>query len=213
MSPNSVPRFRIADDQQQPQHGTPVNRGDLAAALHDRAARRRLAVWLDTEMNNDTLLRRENWPLAAAAAGVTATVVLVLWLVAAFLTGLTAAVTAGGRNAGTLLHGDSVLRTASGSITAWLDTHTAGLPATSTEIGMAWLGIAVVLYLAALGGSTYARIAWAFTGAAATVAAYTGATNTTAAAAAVTTAALWLLLSLPVYRHRSRRPVPADATS
>ena len=212
MNADSTPRSPDADDR-APQPGTPINRDDLANALVDRNARQRLAVWLDTEMTNDTLLRRENWPLAATAAGVTATVVLAVWLIAAFVTGLTSAVTAGGRNTATVLQSDSVLRTASGSITAWLDTHTAGLPATSADLAMAWLVIAVVLYLAAIVGSTYARIAWTLTGAAAIAAAYTGAATTTAPTTAATTAAIWLLLSLPVYRHRTRRSVPADAAS
>lgn len=212
MNADSTPRTPGADDR-APQPGTPINRDDLANALADRHARRRLAVWLDTEMTNDTLLRRENWPLAATAAGVTAVVVLAVWLIAAFVSGLADAVTAGGRNTATVLQADSVLRTATGSITAWLDTHSAGLPATGTDLAMAWLGITLVLYLAAITGSVYARLAWTLTGAAAIAAAYTGAPATAAIAAAATTAALWLLLSLPVYRRRTRRPAPADTAS
>ena len=213
MNADSAPRPQDADDR-TPQPGTPINRDDLANALTDRHARRRLAVWLDTELNNDTLVRRENWPLAATAAGVTAVAVLAVWLIAAFVGGLADAVTAGGRNTATVLQTDSVLRTASGSITAWLDTHSAGLPATGTDLAMAWLGITLVLWVAAIGGSVYARLAWTLTGAAAIAAAYTGVAATAAAVAAGTTAAIWLLLSLPVYRRRrTRRPVPADAAS
>jgi hypothetical protein len=213
---NSVPRFNLAGDRKPqpgqpagPQPGTPVDRGDLVDALHDRAARRRLGAWLNVQIAHDTLLRRANWPLAVAALILTAATALSLWFTSAFVTGLFGAAHTGGRHTGTWLAGDSVIRTATGAITAWLDTHAAGLPATSTELGAAWLGTAGVLYVVAVAGSTYARITWALTGAATTTAAYLGSTTGSAAAAA-TVAAVWLLISLPVYRTRTRRPDPAD---
>jgi hypothetical protein len=217
---HSVPRFNLAGDRKPqpgqpvgPQPGTPVDRGDLVDALHDRAARRRLGAWLNVQVAHDTLLRRANWPLAVAALILTAVTALSLWFTGAFVTGLFDVVHAGGRHTGTWLAGDSVIRTATGALTAWLDTHAGGLPATSTELGMAWLGIAGVLYVFAVAGSTYARIAWALTGAATVAAAYLGSTTAGAAAAAATVAAVWLLLSLPVYRRRTRRrPVPADTS-
>lgn len=218
MDLHSVPRFNLADDRKPqpgrpagPQPGTPVDRGDLIDALHDRAARRRLGAWLNVQVAHDTLLRRANWPLAVAALIATAVTVLSMWFAGAFVTGLFAAVHTGGRHAGTWLAGDHVIRTATGAITAWLSTHAGGLPATSTELGSAWLGIAGVLYVFAISGSTFARIAWAAAGAATVAAAYLGADLAGAAAAAVTAAAVWLLLSLPVYRRRRpRRPAPAD---
>jgi hypothetical protein len=215
---NSVPRFRLTDDHKPPagrpagpQPGTPVDRGDLVGALHDRAARQRLSDWLNVQIAHDTLLRRGNWPLAVAVLIATAVTVLTLWFTSAVVAAVFAAVHAGGRHAGTWLAGDHVIRTAAGAITAWLNTHTGGLPATSTQLGAAWLGVAGVLYVYAVAGSTYARIAWTLTGAATTTAAYLGTAPAGAAAAAATTAALWLLLSLPVYRRRRpRRPAPAD---
>jgi hypothetical protein len=217
---HSVPRFNPADDRKPqtarpagPQPGTPVDRRDLVDALHDRAARRRLGAWLNVQVAHNALLRRGNWPLAVAALLLTAVTVLSLWFTGAFVTGLFDAVHAGGRHAGTWLAGDSVVRTATGALTSWLDTHSGGLPATSTQLGAAWLGVAGVLYVAAVSRSTFARIAWALTGAATVAAAYLGAAPATAAAAAVTTAAIWLLLSLPVYRRRTRRPAPADTAS
>lgn len=219
MNPNSVPRFRLADDHQpqpddrKPQPGTPVDTGDLRAALHDRAARRRLMAWLDTEMAGDTLLRRQNWPLGVAALLVVVVSTVLLWLAGAFVLALVDAAAAGGRHSGLWLRDDGLTRIVTDPVRAWLDAHTAGLPATGAELGLAWLVIAAVLYLAALGGSMYARIAWALTGAATIAAAYTGAPATGAAAAAGTTAALWLLLSLPVYRRRTRRPAPAAGNS
>jgi hypothetical protein len=212
MNINSVPRFQPADNR-KPQPGQPVDRHDLATALHSRAARQRLIEWLDTELAHDTLLHRQNWPLGAAALGVTATVVLTLWTLGAFVTGLVSAANAGGRHTGTWLFGDSVIRTATSAITAWLDAHAAGLPATSAELGMAWLGIAGVLYVVALTGSTFARIAWTLIGAATIAATYAGAAAAGAAAAAATTAAVWLLLSLPVYRRRTRRRPAVDTAS
>jgi hypothetical protein len=214
---HSVPRFNPADDRNPqtarpagPQPGTPVDRGDLVDALHDRAARRRLGAWLNVQIAHDTLLRRGNWPLAVAALIATAVTVLALWFTGAFVTGLFDAVHAGGRHTATWLTGDHVIRTATGAVTGWLDTRTGGLPATSTELSAAWLGIAGVLFVFAVAGSTYARIAWALTGAATTAAAYLGAAPASAAAAGATTAAVWLLLSLPVYRRRrSRRPAAA----
>ena len=219
MNINSVPRFPLDNDRKPPpaqpagpQPGTPVDTGDLIDALHDRAARRRLGAWLTVQLNHDTLVRRGNWPLGVAVLVLTAVTVLTVWFTGAFVSALLDAAAAGGHHAAAWLSGDTVLHTATTAITAWLDGHTAGLPATSTQLGMAWLGVAGVLYLAAVGGSTYARIAWALTGAATTTAAYAG-SPTGATVAAATTAGLWLLLSLPVYRRRTRHRPPADTAN
>ena len=212
MSPKPVPRFSI-DDDIKPEHARPsrpVDTRDLAAAPFDPAARRRLRAWLEAELNADTLMRRENWPLGLSALVAGGIVVLVVWLVIAFVTALVKAAGSGGSAAADWLGSDAIIRTVTGPITGWLDTHAAGLPATGGDLSAAWLGIAVLLYVAAIGGSTYGRIAWALTGIAAIAAAYAGATITSAAVAAGTTAALWLLLSLPVYRRRRRRDVPAN---
>ena len=210
MNPNSVPRFRLADDR-KPQPGTPVNVDDLTGALHDRTARRRLLSWLDTELANDTLLRRQNWPIGVAALGLAAATVLTLWTLGSFLTAMVGAATSGGRHTGLWLRDGGLIRTITEPVRIWLDTHTAGLPATGADLGLLWLAVAAVLYLAALTGSTYARLAWALTGVATTAAAYTGASTTSAAAAAGTTAGVWLLLSMPVYRRRTRRPAAPAA--
>lgn len=216
MSPNPVPRFPIADDltpQQNTPGSSPVDTGDLTAAAFDPAARRRLAAWLDTALTHGTLVRRENWPLALAVLAVTGSVLLTVWLLAAFVTTLIKAAGITGATAADWLHRDGIVHTVTGSIRGWLDSNTAGLPATGADLGLAWAGITAVLYLAAIGGSTYARIAWALTGLAATAAAYAGAATTTAAAAAGTTATVWLLLSLPVYRRRHRSIPTADTTA
>jgi hypothetical protein len=61
-----------------------------------------------------------------------------------------------------------------------------------------------VLYLTGLAGSRYARIGWAAIGALTAAAAYSGAAGRTGPAAAGATAAVWLLLSLPVYARAKR---------
>ena len=208
MDINSVPRFRTTDDR-KPQPGQPVNRHDLANAVHDRAARRRLLTWLEIQLAHDTLLRRQNWPVGVAALGLAAATTLVLWTLGAFATAIVDAATTGGRHTGLWLRDGGLVNMITGPVRAWLDAHTAGLPATSTDLGLIWAGIAAVLYLVALTRSVYARIAWALVGAATIAAAYAGADTTGAAAAAGTTAAVWLLLSLPVYRRRRRTRRPA----
>ncbi len=213
MNLNSVPRFPLTTDR-KPQPGQPVNIGDLTSALHDQAARRRLLTWFNTEVANDTLLRRQNWPIGVAALGVIALSALALWTLGAFLTAMIAAATSGGRHTGLWLHHSALTRTITDPLRAWVDTHTAGSPATSTDLALAWLVVAAVLYLAALTGSTYARVAWALTGAAITTAAYAGAAHTGALVAAGTTAGAWLLLSLPIYRRRrNHHIVTADNTT
>jgi hypothetical protein len=148
---------------------------------------------------------RENWPLLAAAAVVVAAAALVAgvlrlaWLLLTAIGDALGAASDGLTSAGRWLGDGPITRTIADPVRAWLDGHSAGLPATGGQLALLWAVVAAVLYLQALLGSRYARIGWAVVGAATTAAAYTGSHPAGAAGAAGVTAAVWLLLSLPAY--------------
>lgn len=159
---------------------------------------------------------RNNWPLLAAVAAVAvaatalAGVLRLAWLLLTAIGGALGAAGDGVSSAGRWLGDGPITHTIADPVRAWLDGHTAGLPATGGQLAVLWAVVAVVLYLQALLGSRYARIGWAVIGAATTAAAYTGSHPGGAAGAAGVTAAVWLLLSLPAYA--GTKPGPLTTT-
>lgn len=155
-----------------------------------------------------------NWLALAFLTLAVFTVGAVLWLLWALInaigSGLAALAHAGGEglNAATHWLADwPITEVINQPVRAYLDTHSAGLPATGHDLWILWLLACTVLYIAALTGSRYARISWIVIGALTATAAWHG--TTTAAGrpvAAATTTAMWLLLSLPAFARRRTTP-------
>ena len=166
------------------------------------------ALWRD---NRGLLFIRDNWLLGTCLLAAVSVLGLLLWLIWVILTAIIAAIGSGLRAAGdgaaglgTWITDGPITTSISDPVRAYLDAHTAGLPATGRDLWIAWLVAVGALYTGALAGSTYARIGWATIGALSAVAAYFGAAAGSGPAAAGLTACVWLLLSLPVYT-RARR--------
>ncbi len=129
------------------------------------------------------------------------------WMIVGWLvTSLVSTASAAGdglAGAGRWLADGPITHTVVDSLRAWLDTNTAGLPATGGQLAVLWAVVAAVVYLQALLGSLAARIGWGLVGAATTTVVYAGAHPAGAAGAAATAAAVWLLLSVPAYARAS----------
>ncbi|MEV0005895.1 hypothetical protein AB0H28_26920 [Micromonospora sp. NPDC050980] len=181
---------------------------DLAPTDHIRATEagtgrwRALTDWW--RHNRATGFLRDNWLLAVAALTALAVLAVLLWGIWTFVTAIIGAIDAGLGAAGTWVTGGPITHSISDPMRAYLDAHAAGLPATGRDLWVTWLVAAGVLYLAALAGSTYARIGWAAIGALTAAAIYLGAPAGTGPAATGLTAAVWLALSLPAYAATSR---------
>lgn len=171
-----------------------------------------LPAWL--RYNRGLLFIRDNWLVGVFLTIALTATVGVFWLAWTIVSGIISMLGSGIGAAG-----DGMTRLAdwltSGPIThaisdpvrAFLDSHSAGLPATGRDLWIVWLVTAGVLYAAGLAGSTYARYGWAIIGALTGAAAYAGAAAGSGPAAAGVTAAVWLLLSLPVYARAKRYSV------
>ncbi|NYT96426.1 hypothetical protein [Salinispora sp. H7-4] len=169
----------------------------------------RLSTWWRT--NPAILAIRENWPLAVATPIALAAAGALIWLLWLILTGLISGLGAAGGAIGdtvpaaaTWVTDGPITRSISEPMRAWLDSNTAGLPATGRDAWITWLVAVCVLYAAAVAGSSYARIGWAVIGALTAAAVHAGAPEGTGPAAAGLTVAVWLLLSLPAYTATSR---------
>ncbi|MFF0182564.1 hypothetical protein ACFYPF_26095 [Micromonospora sp. NPDC005223] len=184
---------------------------DLAPIDHIHAAetgqgrRQALADWWRD--NPTALFLRDNWLLGALALAALAVLGVVLWGIWALVTTLIDGLDAGLDAAGAWIIGGPITHSISDPVRAYLDGHTAGLPATGRDLWITWLIALSALYLGALLGSTYARIGWAAIGALSTAAVYLGAPAGTGPAAAGLTIAVWLTLSLPAYAGLSRLSV------
>lgn len=184
------------------QHLTLLDRPDTAGLAPWRRAAAAIATGADRALR----FLREDGLLIAIALAVLAVVAGMLWLLWVILAAIFSALGAGAGAAGDgltalggwLAHGP-ITHTINDPVRGFLDAHTAGLPATGHDLWLTWLVTAGVLYLLGLAGSVYARTGWAAIGALTAAAAYFGATTGTGPAAAGLTAAVWLLLSLPVY--------------
>ena len=161
--------------------------------------------------NRGWLFIRENWLLGAFLLAAVTVLGLLLWLIWTILAAIVTTIGAGADAAGdgltwlgAWITGGPVTTSISDPVRAYLDAHTAGLPATGRDLWIVWLVAVGALYAGALAGSTYARIGWATIGALSAVAAYFGAAAGSGPAAAGLTACVWLLLSLLAYaRTRS----------
>jgi len=152
--------------------------------------------------NRGLLFIRDYWLFGMFVLAALATLGTLLWLVWAILSALGSGIAAAGDGLdrlGTWITDGPVTHAISDPVRGFLDAHTAGLPATGHDLWIVWLVAAGVLYVAALAGSTYARIGWATIGALSAAAAYFGAPAGSGPAAAGLTVTVWLLLSLPVY--------------
>lgn len=164
----------------------PDARKPAAGAVRQAAAA--AAAWL-----------REHGPLLMSAAVVLALAGLALWLLwlvlAATGTGL------GRAGDGLTSAGRDLAHTVAAPLDAWLDVHVhgAGLAASPGQLAGLWAVVAGVVWLQALLGSRFARIAWTLLGAATLAAVYTGSLPAAAPAATAAAAAIWLLISLPAY--------------
>ncbi|MEV0216496.1 hypothetical protein [Micromonospora sp. NPDC050695] len=180
---------------------------DLAPIDHIRATEagtgrwRALTDWWRD--NRTTLFIRDNWPLGAVALAALALLSVLLWAIWVIVPKLIGGIDAGLDATGAWIAGGPITHSISDPMRAYLDTHTAGLPATGRDLWITWLVALGVLYLGALTGSTYARIGWAAIGALTAAAVYTGAPAGAGPAAAGLTAAVWLTLSLPAYAASS----------
>ncbi|WP_027661727.1 hypothetical protein, partial [Salinispora mooreana] len=164
----------------------------------------RLSTWWRT--NPAILAIRENWQLAVIVPFALAATGALIWLLWLLLTGLITALGAAGSAigdtapaVGAWITDGPITRSISEPMRAWLDTNTAGLPATGRDAWITWLVAICVLYAAAVAGSSYARIGWAVIGALTAAAVHAGAPEGTGLAAAGLTVAVWLLLSLLAY--------------
>jgi hypothetical protein len=192
------------------QHLTLLDRPDTASL----PLWRRAAAAITTGTDRTLRFLREDGLLVAIALIVLTVVAGTVWLAWVILTGIISALGAGAgaardgltQLAGWLTHGP-ITHAINDPVRAFLDTHTAGLPATGHDLWITWLVTAGVLYLAGLAGSRYARIGWAAIAALTAAAAYLGAAAGTGPAAAGVTAAVWLLLSLPVYARTKHASV------
>jgi hypothetical protein len=173
----------------------------LTAAGKARANRWRLrtaALWLG-----------DNWPGLAAWAIAAAVTAGLFWLLAWLLA--TAADTSTDL-LGWLRH-SPVLATITGPVRSYLDTNSAGLPASGHDLWIGWLTCCGLLYIAALTGSRYGRAGWAAFGALSAAAAYAGAPHGAGSLAAGVTATAWLVLSLPAYARTAVPGRPARRTA
>ncbi|MFF0256896.1 hypothetical protein ACFYPW_30910 [Micromonospora zamorensis] len=181
------------------QHLAPIDHITTSEAGEGR--RRSLATWWRD--NRAALFVRDNWPLGVFALAALALLSVLLWAIWVIVTKLVDVADAGLGAAGAWITDGPITHSISDPIRAYLDTHTAGLPATARDLWIMWLVAAGALYLGALFGSTYARIGWAAIGALTGVAVYAGAPAGTGPAAAGLTAVVWLTLSLLAYAGRS----------
>lgn len=170
---------------------------------------------------------RENWSLLLLWLALLIFAGTLLWLLWVILRAIVSGIAAAGGAAGdgldrlaTWIAEGPVLHALSEPVRHYLDTHSAGLPATGGDLWMTWLVTVTGLYVFALLGSTYARIGWAVIGALSAAAAYAGAAPGAQGTAAGLIAAAWLLLSLPAYARRIRpvaferpRPQRRDTTN
>jgi hypothetical protein len=168
---------------------------------------RRAAAALTGTVDRVLPFVRENWLFGAFLLGAVATLGTLLWLIWAILSAIGSGLAAAGTGLGRLGRwiGDGpVTASISDPVRAYLDAHSAGLPATGRDLWLVWLVAVGVLYLGALAGSTYARIGWATIGVLTATAGYFGAAAGSGPAAAGLTVTVWLLLSLLAYaRARS----------
>ncbi|MEU0157075.1 hypothetical protein [Micromonospora fulviviridis] len=193
------------------QHLAPIDHitiSETAGGRRQRALRALAAWWND---NRATLFLRDNWLLGVLALAALALLGVLLWgiwvIVTALVDGVSAGLGAAGdaaRGIGSWITDGPITHSISNPMRAYLDSHSAGLPATGRDLWITWLVVAGVLYAGALIGSTYARIGWAAIGALTAAAVYVGAPEGTGPAAAGLTAAVWLALSLPAYAATSR---------
>jgi hypothetical protein len=192
------------------QHLTLLDRPDTAGL----PLWRRTAAAITTGTDRTLTFLRDNGLLILIALVVLTAVAASMWLAWVILSAFFSALgvlgdaARDGLNelAGWLAHGP-ITHAINDPVRAFLDAHTAGLPATGHDLWITWLATAGVLYLIGLAGSRYARIGWAAIGALTAAAAYFGAAAGTGPAAAGLTAAVWLLLSLPVYARAKHASV------
>ena len=157
------------------------------------------------------LFVRDNWLFGVFALAAVSVLGGLLWLIWVILAAIAGAIGSWFGAAGSGLSwlggwitGGPVTTSISDPVRAYLDAHTAGLPATGRDLWIVWLVAVALLYAGALAGSTYARIGWAAIGVLSAAAAYFGAATGSSAAAAGLVVTVWLLLSLPAYaRPRS----------
>lgn len=192
------------------QHLAPIDHITISetAGRRQRALRALAAWWRD---NRATLFLRDNWLLGVLALAALAVLGVLLWgirvIVAALVDGVSTVLDAAGeatRGIGSWITDGPITHSISTPMRAYLDSHSAGLPATGRDLWITWLVVAGVLYAGALIGSTYARLGWAAIGALTAAGVYAGAPAGTGPAAAGLTAAVWLTLSLPAYAGLSR---------
>ncbi|GGL17783.1 hypothetical protein [Mangrovihabitans endophyticus] len=192
------------------QHLTLVDQPDTAGLPFWRRAAAAVTNGTDRALR----FLREDGLLVVIALIVLAVVAATLWLawviLSAFFSALGTIAGAAGDGlsnlVGWLAHGP-ITHAINDPVRGFLDAHTTGLPASGHDLWITWLATAGVLYLMGMAGSGYARIGWAVIGALTAAAAYFGAAAATGPAAAGLTAAVWLLLSLPVYARAKRASV------
>ncbi|MFD8597689.1 hypothetical protein ACFV1L_22065 [Kitasatospora sp. NPDC059646] len=89
----------------------------------------------------------------------------------------------------------------------WLHQHAAHLPASPTQLGWAWLGLASLLYLSARWGNLAGRFAFTALAAGTTAAAWQAGAQGDRAAVVAVTAGAWLLLAPSAYARTAKDPL------
>ncbi|MGC9670966.1 hypothetical protein ACNTMW_31015 [Planosporangium sp. 12N6] len=103
-----------------------------------------------------------------------------------------------------LTHGP-IAHTITDPVHHYLDTHTAGLPATASQLWAAWLTATAVLFVASWMGLRSARVGWVLIGAVTTGMVWAGAPHTGRDLAAAVAIGAWALLSLLALSGLGRR--------
>ncbi|PWU52757.1 hypothetical protein DLJ47_18125 [Micromonospora sp. S4605] len=168
--------------------------------------RRRMPAWVT---------RSDTWFVAGVLTVAAALAAGALWLLWKLLTGILAALDAGGEIAGDAGHAAAnwvatgpITRTITAPVHAYLDSHAAGLPATAEQLRWGWLITGVVLLTAASFGARGARIGWCLHGVSTAAMVWSASPADNRELAVAVTAAVWSLLAVPAF---ARGPFQAAA--
>lgn len=181
------------------------------------ARRRRLPAWVT---RSDTWIGVGVLTVVAALAGA------VLWLLWLLVTALVDVATATGNAAADAgqtaldrLSTGSIIRTITGPVHAYIDSHVSGLPATADQVWWGWVISGAVLLACASYGSRGARIGWTLHGAVTAAMVWAASPADNRELAVAITVGVWSLLAVPAFTRRAAghttvvvtRPTGADS--
>ncbi|WP_053065312.1 hypothetical protein [Micromonospora sp. RV43] len=193
----------------EPQFNAGIDSPADACPAPTTPAARRLPAWVT---------RADTWIVAGVLTVLAALAGGALWLLWKLITGLLAALDAGGRiaddagrAAATWVAHGPISRTITAPVHAYLDSHAVGLPATAEQLRWGWLITGVVLLVAASFGARGARIGWCLHGVSTAAMVWAASPLDNRELAVAVTAAVWSLLAVPAFA-RTRAAAPRHTT-